>query len=126
MINHESLLKLIEHPNNDNFSHELIGDCIKSFEEYHKAVYELEVTRRLMASTFDDAAEYRNRIESLDRSRTACHNSLIANVRILNRMAEKYGLPLIYDGVVSEERPYRRELANAVFEYVEWLIKTRM
>ena len=126
MINHESLLKLIEHPSNDNFSHELIGDCIRSFEEYHKAVYELEVTRRLMASTFDDAAEYRNKIESLDRSRTTCHNSLIANVRILNRMAEKNGLPPIYDGVVSEERPYRRELANAVFEYVEWLIKTRM
>ena len=40
-------------------------------------------------------------------------------------VAEKNELVPVYDGVVSEERPYRREVANAVFEYVEYLIKKR-
>ena len=126
MIKQEAIEQLIVFSYNDNFSLEMIRYCLKSFEEYHKAVYEHEIARRLMASTFGDASEYRSRIESLDRARTACHNSMISNVRILNRMAENNGLPLIYDGVVSEEQPYRRELADAVFEYIEWLLKTRI
>ena len=125
MIKQEAIEQLIVFAENDNFSLEIIRGCLKSFEEYHKAVFEHEIARRLMASTFGDAVEYRSRIESLDRARTACHNSMISNVRILNRMAENNGLPLIYDGVVSEEQPYRRELADAVFEYIEWLTKTR-
>ena len=125
MINHEALKQLIANPNNDSFSIELIDDCLKSFEKYHAAVYELEITRRFFADTMD-AEEYRKTIQSLDRTRTVNHNSLISNVGMLNRMAANYGLPLVYDGVVSEERPYRRELADAVFEYVEQIIQTRM
>ena len=125
MINHEALKQLIANPNNDSFSIELIDDCLKSFEKYHAAVYELEITRRLFADTME-AAEYRETVQRLDRMRTVCHNTLISNVGVLNRMAGNYGLPPVYDGVVSEERPYRRELANAVFEYVEQIIRTRM
>jgi len=40
-------------------------------------------------------------------------------------MAAKEGLELIYNGIVSEERPYRREVANAVLEYVEKVIRER-
>ena len=117
MIKHEAIEKLIACPSSDI---DMIVDCLKSFETYHKAVYELEITRRLLASTME-SSEYRERVQSLDRTRTMQHDSLIINVKVLNRMAEKNGLPLIYDGAVSEERPYRRELANAVFEYSEAL-----
>ena len=57
--------------------------------------------------------------------RTVIHNSVIANVNLLNRLAEKNGLHPVYDGIVSEERPYRREIANAVLDYVESIIKNR-
>lgn len=40
-------------------------------------------------------------------------------------MADKAGLDPVYDGVVSKERPYRREVANAVFEYIESIINSR-
>lgn len=46
-------------------------------------------------------------------------------VNVLNRMAKSQNLPPFYDGVVSEERPYRREVANAVLEYVEETILNR-
>ena len=123
-IDHEAIAQLIAFPGNDGFSTDLIVKCLNSFEEYHRAVYDLEITRRLFQPV-TEAGEFREKIRSLDGTRTICHNSLIMNVRVLNRMAEKNGLPLIYDGVISEERPYRRELADAVFDYVERLIKER-
>ena len=64
-------------------------------------------------------------MSAVDRTRTLYHNSVISNVSILNRMADKAGLDPVYDGVVSKERPYRREVANAVFEYIESIINSR-
>ena len=69
--------------------------------------------------------EYKDNVSKLDKMRTVNHNSVIANVNLLNRLAEKNGLQPVYDGIVSEERPYRREIANAVLDYVESIIKNR-
>jgi site-specific DNA-cytosine methylase len=62
--------------------------------------------------------EYKDNVSKLDKMRTVNHNSVIANVNLLNRLAEKNGLQPVYDGIVSEERPYRREIANDVLDYV--------
>jgi len=64
-------------------------------------------------------------VESLDKKRTMLHNRVLIAVNVLNRMASKENLKPVYDGIVSEERPYRREVANAVLEYVEKIIKER-
>jgi len=72
-----------------------------------------------------DASEYRDKVTELDSSRTRKHNSILTGIKIMNRLAEKQNLEPVYDGVVSEERPYRREVANAVLEYVEQVIKDR-
>ena len=55
-----------------------------------------------------------------------CHNSVIANVSIMNRLAEQAGLPPVYDGIVSEERPYRTELADAILAFVADVITNRV
>lgn len=44
---------------------------------------------------------------------------------MLNRMASKAGVGPIYGGTVSEEMPYRRQVADAVLEYVESIISDR-
>ena len=72
-----------------------------------------------------DKEEYQSKVTDMDRRRTMCHNSVLSSVNILNRLAAKENLPLVYDGIVSEERPYRKEVANAVLEYVENIIKTK-
>jgi len=69
--------------------------------------------------------DYQEMVMSLDKQRTMRHNSVITSVNILNRLAQKEGLPLVYNGIVSEERPYRRELADAVLNYIEKVIKNR-
>ena len=62
----------------------------------------------------------------MDRMRTTCHNAVIANVSIMNRLAEQTGLPPVYDGIVSEERPYRTELADAILAFVANVITYRV
>ena len=69
--------------------------------------------------------EYKENVSKLDKGRTNEHNSVLGNVNLLNRLAEKNGLPLVYDGIVSHDRPYRREVANAVLHYVEEIITNR-
>ena len=118
----EKLNVLISKFSDDSEMLEIIYNCLISFEEYHKAVYELEVYKRVFNSDGQADRTVLETAESMDKIRTKCHNALLSNVSILNRMA---GDMPIYDGVISEERPYRREVANAVFAYMETVINER-
>lgn len=73
----------------------------------------------------NDGEEYRSRVMELDQRRTVRHNSVIANVSVLNRLAENAALAPVYEGVVSKERPYRRQVADAVLDYVQSVIRNR-
>ena len=44
----------------------------------------------------------------------------------MNRLAEQAGLPPVYDGIVSEERPYRTELADAILVFAADVITNRV
>jgi hypothetical protein len=124
MINEKTILLLVDSFKNDADILSLIGDCYESFENYHAAVYKQE-TYKLLNSSVKNGEIHRDTLTELDRRRTICHNAVIANVGILNRLAEMQSLPPVYDGIVSEERPHRRNIANAVFDYVEGIIKKR-
>ena len=125
MINERTLDLLIQSFENDADMLSLIDDCVTSFENYHNAVYKMETYKRLHGTNIKNGEIYRDTISQLDRDRTISHNALIANVNILNRLAEMQQLPPLYDGIVSEERPHRRVIANAIFEYIEKVINQR-
>ncbi len=61
----------------------------------------------------------------MDKARTRAHNAVLANVKLLNRLAENAGLAPVYEGTVSQERPYRREVADAVMAYIASVIEDR-
>lgn len=118
----EKMTRLIAKCADDGEMLEIIYNCLISFEEYHKAVYELETYKAVFNSDGRADRAVLENVETMDKLRTRCHNALLANVSILNRIA---GDTPVYDGVVSEERPYRREVANAVFAYMETVINGR-
>ena len=95
------------------------------FESYHASIYELEIKKRLYSSGAMEADTYRELIPRLDKTRTYTHNALLTQVNVLNRIAAEASLPQVYDGIVSEERPYRREVANAVLDFVQQIILNR-
>jgi hypothetical protein len=125
MLNEKSLELLVEACHNDSDILSLISECLESFEAYHAAVYKLEMYKKIYSTNIKNGEIYRDTVMELDRNRTICHNAVIANVSILNRLTEMQMLDPFYDGIVSEERPHRRNLANEVFEYVEKIIKQR-
>ena len=125
MINAETISKLISIYAEDTEGLDILHSSLKAFEEYHSAIYEMEIWMRIYSYNSVDKEEYQDKVTNMDKRRTACHNSVLISVNVLNRLAVKENLPLVYEGVVSEERPYRREVANAVLEYVENVIKNR-
>lgn len=125
-VNYETLNGLIRHFKDDKDDMNMIVNAIEVFESYHQAIYQSELTRRLFSCDAIDSDTYRSEYSSCDRTRTVNHNAVIAQVGFLNRLAEEAGLPPFYDGIVSEEKPYRRELANAVLNFVRDVIVHRI
>ena len=123
-MNRKTLEELIRIYRDDPELTEAIQDTFLSFEEYHTAIYSMEIRKKILSGAAD-AAQYREEISGMDRTRTNRHNAVLANVSMLNRMAEQAGLPPVYDGIVSEERPYRRQVADAVLAYVRDVILER-
>ena len=124
-VNTETLHKLIENYHDDADALKMIKESLTMFEEYHAAIYGMETKLFFYSHGMTKGDDYQKTVEELDRTRTTRHNAVLVHVNILNRMAKQLGLPPFYDGVVSEERPYRREVANAVLEYVEGIIQNR-
>ena len=124
MFNRNSLKELIYISFEDKELLDAIYDALASFENYHRAIYDMETKKKIYYGAMD-SLDYRKMENELDKLRTSCHNAVIANVAMLNRMAEQKGIPPIYDGVVSEERPYRRELADEILGYVTEIINER-
>ena len=124
-INNETITKLITTCQEDKDMLDILYSSLKSFEEYHSVIFDMETWMKVFSYKSVDKEEYQSKVTDMNRRRTMCHNSVLSSVNILNRIAVKENLPLVYDGIVSEERPYRREVANAVLEYVEKVIKER-
>lgn len=121
----ENLQSLIRASKGDKELLRNISNCLKSFEDYHQAIFSMESWLKVYDYGTLERVEYQDTLQSMDRARTACHNALLAKVNMLNRMAEKVGVGPIYSGTVSEEMPYRRQVADAVLEYVEGVVSSR-
>lgn len=124
-VHAETLQKLFVAFRDDPETLEYIDSALMTFESYHRAIYELEIRRRLYSGGAMEGEEYREMVTRLDRTRTIDHNALLTQVNILNRLAAEADLPPFYEGIVSKERPYRREVANAVLDYVQKIIVER-
>lgn len=121
----ENLQALVKASKGDKEMLRYISDCLKSFEDYHQAIFSMEYWLKVYDYGTLEQVEYQDTLQSLDRARTACHNSLLAKVNMLNRMAAKAGVGPIYSGTVSESLPYRRQVADAVLSFVESVVSSR-
>ena len=104
---------------------DLASDILKDFENYHKAIIDLEIYAALHNYDNTDRDKFREKHEQLDATRSRYHETILEDMRVLNRLADSMGLQPVYDGIVSSERPYRRQVADAVLEYLQKLIAER-
>ena len=124
-INKKAIEKLIQGSSDDKESLDMIYDIFKGFEEYHKKIMNMEIKIKLYPAGVLESDEYQSMVTELDKQRTIQHDSLLTGINILNRMAEMKGIEPVYSGTVSREKPYRREVANAVLDYLQDIIENR-
>jgi hypothetical protein len=99
---------------------DLMEDLISSASDYVRRVNVLEIG--VMVGKYNkEGAEYREYIEKLDKLRSNAHNSVITNVKIINRLCRKNDLSMIYSG--NEED--RIEVGEFAQQVVEELFSTR-
>ena len=69
-VNNETLNGLIRHFKDDRDDLEMIVRAVETFEDYHRAIYRLELTRRLFSCNAIDSDAYRSETVARDRTRT--------------------------------------------------------
>lgn len=124
-FNESSIKLLVEKYKDDREAIMLIQECLMSFSKYFDSIYFMETYAKIFGYGNVDKEEYQQEVMSLDKERTSNHNRVISSVSILNRLCENNEIPLIYDGVISEEKPFRREIADACLGYVVAVIQNR-
>ena len=124
-FSNENLVKLFAAVHDDIELSEMVCNCLKSFQAYHQAIFDMETWLSLYDYNNMPREDYQDKLTKLDECRTSCHNIVIDSVSILNRMAVQYSIPAIYDGEVARGYPHRREIADAVLGYVENIILAR-
>lgn len=124
-FNINSLSQLIQQSKEDPELLEYIHKALMSFSDYHAAVIAEQIYPVIYGGADVDPDSYRAERAALDKRRTTAHNAMLANVNLLNRMCTAAGIDPVYDGMVSEDRPYRRYVANAIFEYLTHVIDQR-
>ena len=83
----------------------MISDCLRSFEEYHRTIFEMEIWLKLYDYNNLHREDYQDKLATLDKSRTIRHATVLDPVNILYRMAVNHSILSIYDGEVSKEHP---------------------
>jgi hypothetical protein len=122
----ENLIKLAEAVSDEAETLSFISEALIAFTDYHRAVFEQQIYLMMYSGKIKPGYEYQAECMRLDKIRSGCHNVVIDKVTALNRLAAGHGTAKIYDGEISFEFPYRRQIADAVFEFSEELIKTRI
>lgn len=100
---------------------EALNDAMTSFRDYVNRVDAGEQQIRLAAVRFE-GEEYREMITQYDRRRHDQHEMAIANVRLVNRLAEIYGVTPLFTGNDQE----RLEVADFCLDVVVKLFQNRM
>lgn len=100
---------------------EALNDAITSFRDYVNRVDAGEQQIRLAAVRFE-GEEYREMVTQYDRRRHEQHEAAIINVRLVNRLAQLYGVSPLFNGDDNE----RLQVADFCLDVVVQIFQNRM
>lgn len=93
---------------------------IPSFHAYVDTVIRNESELLIHGSSLE-GQEYRDKIAQYDKDRHGCHETAIINVRVINRLAEKYGIQPVFKGDDNQ----RHQVADFCLELDSYLFRNR-
>ena len=86
-INSKSIDALLAVYAEDKKGQDFIYKCLHAFEEYHAAVFQMEMQKHVYSHSAMDRDDFRDMTVSNDKARTSAHNSMLGRVSALNRLA---------------------------------------
>lgn len=116
----EKIERLVNAYKEDGEVIEMINDTMDGFADYVQSVNQMENTINIMRFKLD-AAEYRERLQALDRNRRIIHNGCIAGCKLLNRLSASVGLDKFFEGNIEE----RLEVAEFAMEVTKEIFDNR-
>ena len=118
-----SLADKIKHSDSPDAANDLdaLNDAMTSFREYVNKVDAGEQQIKLAAIRFE-GDEYREMVSLYDRNRHNAHEDAIANVRLVNRLAQLYSVDPLFTG----DDHNRLQIADYCLDIVVQLFQNRM
>lgn len=98
----------------------VLSAALKSFTEYVTSVVNTDNDIRMARARYT-GQELARAIEEADRQRHNCHEAAIANVGMVNRLAEKLKLPPVFTG----DNKNRLDVAEFCMEITQTLFQNR-
>jgi len=112
--------KIVKAYQDDNEVLEFLDETLNAFAEYVRVVNEMENCISILRFRLEPE-QYRQTLENLDRNRRITHNSVIAGVKMINRMCKAKELPLFFEGDITD----RIEVAEFAMKFVAIVFKER-
>ena len=120
-FNEEGYEKLLQHilTKNDPEDLETLKDVLRSFHAYVDVVVSGEIS--VIMPRDEDVSTYREKISAYDGKRHNRHESAIISCKVLNRLAEAYGIDQIYSGSEKD----RKQVASFCLEVDQYIFTKR-
>ena len=99
---------------------EAVIDAVNSCAEYVAGVIDMEIKTTLAAKRYE-GNEYREAVMTYDADRSRKHNTAIANIKMMNRIAKAAGIGSIYTG----DPDNRIQIAEFCMELTTDIFKNR-
>lgn len=93
---YENLLKAV-----DEEDQEFIYDCMNTYRKYVNAVVRMEIRIPLIRLRMEPE-DLQYEIMQMDATRRRCHDAAIDACNMLNRLSERLGLPVFFEGDTKE------------------------
>ena len=99
---------------------DIIAKAMESFHEYVNTVVKGE-TKLLLQGGGLEGQEYRDVISQYDSHRHGVHEKAICDVKLINRLASREGLPSVFTGDDTQ----RHQVADFCLELDQYLFQNR-
>lgn len=93
---YENLLKAV-----DEEDQEFIYDCMNTYRKYVNTVVRMEIRIPLIRLRMEPE-DLQYEIMQMDATRRRCHDAAIDACNMLNRLSERLGLPVFFEGDTKE------------------------
>ncbi len=98
--------------------------ALENFAAYHQAIIK-ETGCRLVYEA-KGGQDFLLNYAKYDRLRTSAHDQAIASLTVLNKLAEKAGLGLLYSSIISYDQPFRRQIADQIIILLDQIVAIRL